>query len=61
VLNAFFYYYGGKRKTAHGYGPPQFPTIIEPFAGALGYSCEWYKGRQVIGFDLDPKVAAIWK
>lgn len=33
-----FYYYGGKAGRAKLYPHPRYPTIVEPFAGAAGYS-----------------------
>lgn len=33
-----FYYYGGKRRLARFYPPPEHSTIVEPFAGSAAYS-----------------------
>ena len=40
-----FAYYGAKHEKAHKYPPPRFDLIIEPFAGAEGYSCHWARHR----------------
>jgi len=54
-----FSYYGTKARLAAAYSPPACDTIIEPFAGAAGYSC-LYPGKQVRLFDLNPKIIAVW-
>lgn len=59
TLKPFFTYFGGKWRAAPHYPEPQHPTIIEPFAGAAGYSLR-YPDRNVILNDLDPKVAGTW-
>jgi len=33
-----FSYYGSKSKLAQHYPTPKYDTIVEPFAGAAGYS-----------------------
>ena len=56
-----FSYYGSKSKLAHLYPAPKHDTIIEPFAGAAGYSLygdNWQKN--VILYDSNPKIAAVW-
>ena len=40
--------------------PPLFDTIIEPFAGAAGYSTR-YPDRKIILLEKDPIVASLWK
>ena len=37
-MKPFFRYYGGKWRDCAKYPPPQFDTIVEPFAGSAGYS-----------------------
>jgi hypothetical protein len=57
-----FYYYGRKKKIARHYPAPNFDTIIEPFAGSAAYSLfgdHWKK--QVILYEKDTRVAAIWE
>lgn len=55
-----FPYYGGKRRLARRYPPPLFDRIIEPFAGAAGYSC-LYPERDVTLIERDPEIAAVWR
>ena len=61
-IRPFWRYYGGKwRAVASGYYPaPKHSTIIEPFAGAAGYSLH-HHDRDVVLVDLNPKIAAIWR
>lgn len=57
-----FSYFGSKRKIARHYPPPALDTIVEPFAGSAGYSMygdNWR--RQVILYDLDPRIVTVWK
>ena len=55
-----FSYYGAKFRLARHYPPPMHDTIIEPFAGAAGYSIRhWHK--DVILVDLDPHIAGVWE
>lgn len=58
-LGRFFTYYGSKRRLAPCYPKPTYNTIIEPFAGAAGYSTEYYQ-KSVILYDLNPIVCGIW-
>jgi hypothetical protein len=58
-LRPFFCYYGGKWRAAPRYPAPIHETIIEPFAGAAGYSCRHYT-KKVILYDLDPLIAGLW-
>lgn len=59
-LKPFFSYFGGKWKAAPHYPEPLYDKIIEPFAGAAGYSTR-YPDRQVILYDTDPIIYGIWK
>lgn len=34
-------YYGGKSRIIHRYPAPEYPLIIEPFAGAAAYAMKW--------------------
>jgi site-specific DNA-adenine methylase len=52
-------YFGTKRSIAKFYPSPQYPKIIEPFAGAAGYSL-LYPDRKVHLNDLYKVVADIW-
>jgi len=54
-----FPYYGSKIRAAAKYpAPPKDWTIVEPFAGAAGYSCR-YPDRDVHLYDADPVVCAV--
>lgn len=58
-----FAYYGAKHKLAKLYPPPAHQLIIEPFAGAAGYSCYWANRRvqlDVMLFDLNPYIVSLW-
>jgi len=60
TLRPFWAYYGGKWRAAPRYPAPIYSTIIEPFAGAAGYSLR-YTDRNVILVERNPKVAATWR
>ena len=59
-LRPFLSYFGGKWQEAPHYPAPAHGTIIEPFAGSAGYALR-YPERQVILFELNPKLAAVWQ
>lgn len=59
-MHPFFTFYGGKYRAAPHYPDPQFGTIVEPFAGAAGYSVR-HHARRVILVERDPNVAATWR
>lgn len=59
-----FGYFGAKHGLARFYPAPVHDTIIEPFAGAAGYSCHWAKlesVKRVILVEKNPSVVALWK
>lgn len=58
-LRPFFLYYGAKWRLAPKYPYPKCKAIIEPFAGAAGYSL-LYPDRDVILFDINPIVYGVW-
>jgi hypothetical protein len=58
-LKPFWRYYGGKWRIAPRYPAPVHDTIVEPFAGAAGYSMRW-PNRNVILCDADPIIAGLW-
>lgn len=60
VWGPFFSYFGGKWPIARHYPPPMHSTIVEPFAGAAGYSTLHHR-RRVILIERDPRIAAIWR
>lgn len=59
-LKSFFSYFGGKAKIAKKYPEPSHKIIIEPFAGAAGYSTRHYK-NDVKLYDLDPNIVSLWE
>lgn len=59
-----FYYYGAKHRLAVKYPAPIYRHIIEPFAGAAGYSCYWAERDPDLHFTLiekDGRVAELWQ
>lgn len=60
ALKPFWRYYGGKWRAAPKYPAPLHDTIIEPFAGAAGYSCN-YPDRRVVLVEKYPVVASMWR
>lgn len=60
TLRPFWRYFGGKWRAAPRYPAPRYGTIIEPFAGAAGYSLR-YPDRRVILVEKYPVVAGIWR
>lgn len=62
-LKPFWRYYGGKWRAAGdtAYPQPLHDTIIEPFAGAAGYSLRWGAEKSVILVEKYPTIAAIWR
>jgi hypothetical protein len=60
VMRRFINYYGGKWKAAKLYPAPKFDIIVEPFAGAAGYSVR-HHSKKVILCDLDPVIVGVWK
>ena len=59
-MQPFWNYYGGKFRAAPRYPAPQFQTIVEPFAGAAGYSLR-YADRAVTLVEKYPIVAEMWR
>ncbi len=59
-LRPFFSYYGSSWRKARLYPQPVHDTIVEPFAGSLGYSCHYWD-HQVIAGDLDDRIVALWQ
>jgi hypothetical protein len=58
-MRPFFSFFGSKWRVATYYPAPTCSTIIEPFAGAAGYSLR-YPHHQVRLYDADPIICAIW-
>lgn len=59
-IRPFWHYYGGKWRAAPRYPKPIHGTIIEPFAGAAGYSMR-YPDRNVILVEKYPVIAELWR
>ena len=59
LLRPFFTFYGAKWRAAIHYPRPEFPRLIEPFAGSAGYALRHYE-RDVQLYDVDPIVVGIW-
>jgi hypothetical protein len=60
MLKPFWRYYGGKWRAAPRYPAPAHRAIVEPFAGAAGYSLR-YPERQVVLVERDPTIAELWR
>lgn len=58
-MGVFFPYFGGKFMRAPYYPPPQHNTIVEPFAGAAGYSVRHHE-RKVILVDRSIYIQGVW-
>jgi hypothetical protein len=56
----FFCFFGGKFRAAPRYPKPAFGKIVEPFAGAAGYSVRHYTA-DVRLVDTDPMIVGLWK
>jgi hypothetical protein len=59
-MHRFWFYFGSKYRAARDYGPPQREHVIEPLAGAAGYSCYWEPQRVTL-IDKDPLIVALWR
>ena len=60
-MNLFFSYFGGKVGLANSYpAPHRDDIVIEPFAGAAGYST-YHEAKTVYLFDLYPVIAETWR
>jgi hypothetical protein len=59
-LRPFWRYYGAKWRIAPRYPRPQYRTIVEPFAGAAGYSLR-YPDHDVILVEKYHVIAEIWR
>lgn len=60
MLHPFFSYFGSKYRLAKYYPKPLFDTIIEPFAGAAGYSL-LYCNKNVILYDNYEPIVLLWQ
>lgn len=59
-LRPFWRYFGAKWRIAPKYPAPKFQTLVEPFAGAAGYSLRHYE-RDVVLVEENPVVASVWR
>ena len=59
-MRPFFVYYGAKWRAAHRYPAPAYDHVIEPFAGAAGYSVR-HAAPRVTLYDLSPQVIGTWR
>ena len=59
-LKPFFCFFGGKWRSAPRYPAPTEANIVEPFAGAAGYSVR-HAERNVTLVERDPTIAALWR
>ncbi len=60
MIRPFWRYYGGKWRAAPLYPPPQHDTIIEPFAGAAGYSLR-YPHKRILLVEKYAVIAEMWR
>lgn len=54
-----FPYFGKKFRNAKLYPTPKYQTIVEPFAGSMGYSLH-YRPDRAIGIEADDRVVELW-
>lgn len=53
-------WFGSKWLSAKRLPPPEYPTLIEPFAGGAGYACR-FPERNVVLAESDPHLYALWR
>ena len=59
-MKPFFNYFGGKWRSSPFYPSPEHDVIIEPFAGAAGYSVRRSQGKKVLLYDKSEAVIGVW-
>ena len=59
-LKPFWRYYGGKYRAAPRYPTPRHDTIVEPFAGAAGYSLRHFE-RKIVLVEKYAVLAEMWR
>lgn len=59
-MRPFFNYFGGKWRSSVRYPGPQHEIIVEPFAGAAGFSVRRSGNRKVFLYDKSPIIIGIW-
>lgn len=63
-LRPFWRYFGAKWRHARRYPAPRRGTIVEPFAGAAGYSLFWsgiFWRRDVVLVEKNPVICEVWR
>jgi hypothetical protein len=60
TIRPFWCYYGGKFRSAPHYPAPKHDIIVEPFAGAAGYSLR-YHAKKVILVEKYHVIAELWR
>jgi len=58
---SLFPYYGGKGSLVGRYPGPHYDTIIEPFAGGANYALRHGERRDVLLYDVDERIVAVWR
>lgn len=58
-MRSFFPYYGAKYGLASTYDKPKYPIVVEPFAGAAGYSLFWETPVALLVERYD-RLSAVW-
>jgi len=59
-----FYHYGAKHRLAREYPAPRHGLLVEPFAGAAGYSCFWLEKRsdlRALLVEKNPRIVELWR
>lgn len=59
MLHPFFSYFGSKYRIAKHYPKPSYDAIVEPFAGAAGYSL-LYPAKEIILYDNYEPIVMVW-
>jgi site-specific DNA-adenine methylase len=59
MLHPFFSYFGSKYRMAKHYPKPLYDIVIEPFAGAAGYSL-LYPEKKIILYDNYEPIVELW-
>lgn len=59
-MRPFFPFYGSKWNIARHYPAPTYDLVVEPFAGAAGYST-FYDVPRAHLVDMDPIIVGVWE